>query len=112
MKALLVRLFGANFKSSAWGLVTLVSGAVALHPEYVVFLPDTIEGWVKGICGIIALITGSAFVLQVKDKNVTGGNVQQTLDGAPAKPGTQTLVDITKESPPAPAGTAPSPVKP
>jgi hypothetical protein len=33
-----------------------------------------------------------------KDKNVTGGAVQQTLHGNYAQPGTQTLVDITQES--------------
>lgn len=33
-----------------------------------------------------------------KDKNVTGGSVAQTLDGNIAKPGTQTLVDLTKET--------------
>ncbi len=39
--------------------------------------------------------------LAQKSKNVTGGDLQQTLDGQIAKPGTQTLVDLTKQTPPA-----------
>lgn len=35
-----------------------------------------------------------------KSKEVTGGSVQQTLDGSKAPTGSQTLVDLTKEATP------------
>lgn len=35
-----------------------------------------------------------------KSKEVTGGSVQQTLDGSKAPAGNQTLVDLTKEATP------------
>lgn len=89
------KLFGANWQTSLWGLITLVASAVALNPGLVAFLPDSFEGYVKGIAGLIAFISGGAFALKVKDKNVTGGGIQQTLSGAVAEPGTQTLVDQT-----------------
>jgi hypothetical protein len=60
--------------------------------------------WKQKILVISAI---AAFALKVwnsiqqKSKEVTGGSVQQTLTGEVAKSGTQTLVDITKESPPA-----------
>lgn len=100
----LTGIFGANFRTSAWGGITLVATAIAFKPDLIAFLPDSIESYVSGICGLIAFISGGAFVLNTKDRQVTGGRVQQTLDGVPAQPGTQTLVDITKESPPATRG--------
>jgi len=78
-----------------WGFITLVAGAVSLKPELVAFLPDSIEGYIKGIFGLIAFISGGAFALKVKDKDVTGGSVQQTIAGNVAEKGTQTLVDKT-----------------
>ena len=51
--------------------------------------------YITGICTVILWIVNG---LNQKDKKVTGGSVAQTLDGSPAKPGTQTLVDITKET--------------
>src|SRR5690348_13578007 len=89
------KIFGANWQTTLWGFIALAAGAIALHPESVAFLPDSIEGWVKGIAGLITLISGAAFAVKVKDKNVTGGTVQQTVSGDVASPGTQSLVDKT-----------------
>jgi hypothetical protein len=89
------KLFGANWQTSLWGFITLVAGAISLNPHLTDFLPDSINGYVKGLAGVIAFISGGAFALKVKDKNVTGGSVQQTVAGNLAEPGTQTLVDQT-----------------
>jgi uncharacterized membrane protein YjjP (DUF1212 family) len=97
---MLAKLFGANWQTSLWGFITLICGAIALYPQSVAFLPDNIETWVKGIAGFVTVIAGGAFVTKVKDKNVTGGSVQQTLTGAPVTEGQQNLVDATLLSTP------------
>jgi hypothetical protein len=89
------KLFGANWQTTMWGFITLAAGAISLNPHLTDFLPDSVNGYVKGIAGIIAVISGGAFSLKVKDKNVTGGSVAQTVNGNVAAPGTQTLVDAT-----------------
>lgn len=77
-------LFGANWRTSTWGIVTLVATAIAFKPDLIAFLPDSVEGIVSGIAGLIAFLSGGAFVLNTKDKQVTGGTVQQTAEGCEA----------------------------
>lgn len=78
------RLFGANWQTTLWGYITLTAGAITFAPGAVAFLPDDVEGYVKGVSGLITLVSGGVFVSKVKDKNVTGGTVQQTADGSVA----------------------------
>jgi hypothetical protein len=93
---MLEKLFGANWRTSLSGTVTLVSAAVAFKPELINFIhPQGLHDWIAGICGIIAFVSGGAFVLAAKDKKVTGGSVQQTVGGNVAAEGTQSLVDET-----------------
>jgi hypothetical protein len=92
---MLARIFGANWRTSLYGLATLVSGAIAAKPDMVNFLPDSVRGYIVGIAGFIAFVSGGAFVINAKDRQVTGGAVQQTVSGATADAGTQTLVDET-----------------
>jgi hypothetical protein len=97
------KLLGANWQTTLWGWITLLCGAIALYPNSVAFLPDDIEGYVKGFAGLIALVTGGAFAAKVKDKNVTGGTVQQTADGSVASHNSQMTSDAvstTKEATP------------
>ena len=78
----MTKIFGANWLSTLWGWITVGAAAIALTPQSVAFLPDTLENYVKGICGLIAVVSGGAFAVVVKSRNVTGGVVQQTVDGA------------------------------
>lgn len=70
--------FGPNWRTSFYGLVTVASGTIAVSPELVSFLPDSMEGYIVGLSKIIAIITGSAVFLNTKDKHVTGGIVPST----------------------------------
>ncbi len=99
------KLLGANWQTTVWGWVTLLAGAIALYPQSVDFLPDSIKGYVKGIAGLIALVTGATFAAKVKDKNVTGGTIQQTADGSTASRSAQaqsSSVIETKQAAPTP----------
>lgn len=58
-------------------------------------IPIKYKGTVTLIAGVSALILFCWNGIQQKSKNVTGGSVQQTLDGKFAEPGTQNLVDQT-----------------
>lgn len=89
------KIFGANWQTTLWGFITVAAGAIYAQPKIIAFLPDSWEPNVSGVAFFITVIAGGAFAVKVKDKNVTGGNVQQTVDGATAAPGTQDLVDKT-----------------
>lgn len=65
-------------------------------------IPETWKPTVTKLSGIAALLLLGWNAVAQKSKDVTGGNRQQTLDGDLAKPGEQTLVDLTKEARPAP----------
>lgn len=90
-----MKMFGANWRTSLSGFILLCSGAIALKPDIVNFLPDNIKGYVIGVATFVVFVSGGTFVVSVKDKQVTGGTVQQTASGAVAKEGTMTLVDET-----------------
>lgn len=75
------KLFGANWKTSISGLVTVAATVISAKPDLIAFLPDSIEGTTSGIAGLIAAISAGYFALNTKDKNVTGGTVQQTASG-------------------------------
>lgn len=79
-----MKLLGANWRTTLWGSITVAATAITANPLAVAFLPDSIEGYVRGCAGVIALVAGGVFVANVKDKQVTGGVIQQTADGAVA----------------------------
>jgi len=89
------KLFGANWQTTLWGGIFALSTAIATSPALVEFLPDAIEGWVRGLAGVIVAVSGLKFAKEAKSKDVTGGVVQQTASGAPAAKGTQDMVDLT-----------------
>lgn len=92
-------IFGANWWTTVWGWITLVAGAIALKPDAIAFLPDAWEPTISGVAGLITLIAGGVFAAGVKSRNVTGGTVQQTEDGARAAI-SSTSVQETKAAPP------------
>lgn len=65
--SLLEKIFGENWKTTLWGGVTGLAFAIAAYPDSVAFLPDNIEGYVKGIAGLISLATGTKFLNHVAD---------------------------------------------
>lgn len=69
--------------------VSYDQGAIAL------IIPQAYKPWVMKIAGGATLILFIYNGIKQKDKDVTGGNVQQTAGGNYADPGTQTLVDQT-----------------
>ena len=72
------RVFGVNWRTSLSGYVTLVAVAIVMNPLSLDFLPDEIEKYLKGIAGLIALISGAAVTHNMKDRSVTGGTVAST----------------------------------
>jgi len=84
MKAMLSKIFGANWRSSTSGVATVVAvtTAIAIHsdPSLVAFLPDIAEVYIIGISKLVAVVSGIVFALTVKDAAVTGGTVAQTIE--------------------------------
>ena len=82
MKNMLSKIFGANWRSSSSGIITVVAvtTAIAIHsdPTLVAFLPDGLENYIIGISKLIAVVSGIIFALTVKDAAVTGGTIAQT----------------------------------
>lgn len=71
---------GSNWRTSISGSLVVVCGTIALYPDLISFLPDTLESYVLGISKLVAVISGGAFAMNAKDKQVTGGNVPSTRE--------------------------------
>jgi len=85
----------ANFKTTLTGglqaiFSALVAGTLTFPTDW-----SNPKQLALFACVVIGTFFGISFGLQAKDKNVTGGSVQQTMTGAVAKEGTQNLVDQT-----------------
>ena len=99
---MLAKLFGANWKTSVTaigtalfaGLTWLSSVSYDQGPIAMV-VPMKYRGKVAFASGAATLLLWCWNGIAQKSKEVTGGVVQQTASGAPAEPGTQTLVDQT-----------------
>jgi hypothetical protein len=72
----LSKFFGSSWRTTLWGGIALLCGAISFKPDLVKFLPDHIEGYVIGISGLITFLSGGAFVMNAKDSKVTGGTIQ------------------------------------
>lgn len=100
---------GANWKTTLGGilnelfnvLVILSIAPYTLPPEITNIISPAWKARMLAFAGTCKVIVSVWTWWNTKSKDVTGGNTQQTLDGDLAKPGTQTLVDITKEAKPA-----------
>ena len=76
------------------GLTWLSTVSYDMGPIAMV-VPVKYKGTVATISGIATLLLFCWNGIKQKDKNVTGGVVQQTANGAVAELGTQSLVDAT-----------------
>lgn len=63
----LEKYFGENWRTTFWGGITGVAMAIAAYPDSVAFLPDNIEGYIKGFAGLITLVTGGKFLTHIAD---------------------------------------------
>ena len=68
-------LLGANWRTTLFGWIAVIASAIAVNPDLIAFLPETIRGYVTGFAGVLAVAFGGTFAAQAKDKNVTGGTV-------------------------------------
>lgn len=99
---------GANWQTTLSGVgaaLMLLLTIVAALPYELGALADVFPPNVKMKLAAWAAVATTVLkiwnALAQKSRNVTGGNTQQTTTGELAKPGDQTLVDITKEAQPA-----------
>jgi hypothetical protein len=95
------KLIGANYRTTLTNLVALVfatATAIAAAPSELDMLPTSLypyRGRIIAVCGIVAFVSRLLNGQFQKDKQVTGGTIQQTVNGNVAAPGTQSLVDET-----------------
>jgi hypothetical protein len=92
----------ANWKTTFSGIGAAIFGLLTIMaalPAQVGDLSTIIPEKYKSALITIGLIGGTGLKIwnsvAQKSKEVTGGSVQQTISGAKADPGTQTLVDQT-----------------
>jgi hypothetical protein len=91
----LAYLFGANWSTTASGLTTIICAIIHDKPQIIGWIPEPFRTVVWSLSEYIFFAGATAFVIQAKAKNVTGGTVQQTVSGAKADEGTMTMVDQT-----------------
>jgi hypothetical protein len=69
-------ILGANWRTTLSGWIAVIASAIAINPALVAFLPEAARNYVTGVAGILAVISGGTFASQAKDRQVTGGTVQ------------------------------------
>jgi hypothetical protein len=90
-----VFLWGANWRTSLSGYVAIGSAIIHGKPQLIEWIPEPTRGIIWAISEYVFLGAAAAFVIRAKDKSVTGGSTQQTISGAKADAGAQTMVDQT-----------------
>jgi len=85
MNTLFTFILGANWRTTLSGWITVLASAIAINPGIVAFLPESVRTYVTGMAGLVAVVSGGAFALNTKDKQVTGGSVPNDT-GAPTLP--------------------------
>lgn len=71
-------LFGANWRTSIFGLLALIFGGMSTQQDLLDFLTVDHATWSRGLCRLLAFICASIFVFVTKDSKVTGGSVAST----------------------------------
>lgn len=102
MKAFFTRIFGANWQTSVSMLGGLLMGALTFlstisydQGAIALVIPIEYKPLIVKIAGVSTLILFAWNGMVQKSWNVAGGTKQQTVSGAVADEGTQTLVDQT-----------------
>lgn len=72
MKTLIEKILGANWRTNLFGWLTLLLSAIAVKPDLVNFLPESVRSYITGVAGLFAFISAGGFVMNSKDKQVTG----------------------------------------
>lgn len=75
IQRLLIYIFGANYRTSLFGIIEKFAIAVYITPTVISFLPDETEKIVQGIAGMIYIVFGLANSFSAKDKQVIGAGV-------------------------------------
>ena len=75
MNNVLSYILGVNWRTTLSGWVAVLASAIAINPNLVAFMPETTRGYVTGIAGLLAVISGGTFAFNAKDKQVTGGSI-------------------------------------
>jgi hypothetical protein len=96
------KILGANWQTTVSGIGTaifsILTGLAALPytmGDLATIIPPEYKAKVFFWSAIATAVLKVWNSIQQKSKNVTGGSVQQTVNGAVADPGTQSLVDRT-----------------
>jgi|SRR5438128_3647514 len=93
--------FGANYRTSISGYITILAYFIHDKPQVIQWIPEPTKGILWNLSEWIFLGGFIAFAKQVKDRNVTGGTVQQSATGTVVPPELKPpLVEITKTSSP------------
>ena len=79
-------LFGANWRTTLTGWITVLASALVIKPDLIAFLPDPVRTYVLGFAGIVAVVSGGTFAVQSKDRNVTGGTIPNDVPKPSALP--------------------------
>ena len=88
-------LLGANWRSSLSGYISIVALMIHEKPEWIQWIPEPTRGFIWSVSEYIFVGGFAVMVNRVKDKNITGGDTQQTYTGNLTEPGKQDLVDVT-----------------
>lgn len=86
------RIFGENWDVKLWGFISGLAFAIAAYPDSVAFLPDDIEGYVKGIAGLFSLYSGG----QLVNKLASAQNVEKKVESVKAQVATKVSKKATK----------------
>ena len=80
MNSFFIFIFGANWRTTLSGWITILASSIAVNPGLVAFLPDAMRHYVIGMAGLLAVISGGTFAFHTKDRQVTGGSIQNDSD--------------------------------
>ena len=94
----LAKIFGASWSTALSGYITMFSFIIHEKPTIIHWIPEPFQGIIWNVSEWLFVGGIGAIALRAKDKNVTGGSRQQTVEGKLAAEGTQNIVDLTVQA--------------